>query len=175
MSKKIEEMSRRELQRAKLAAEIEILKAKRDRLGGDVDDIGKVCENCKWGDDQPPDICDNCIGSNQWESPEGVEKPDPPPVPPIGVFHLGPGEMVPFPDPPPLFNNPTAQRAYEYLMADARRREKDLQSTSLSPNDVHQFMLEAHARAIRTAYELSIDGIRAINDIAEEIKPGEEE
>lgn len=103
--------------------------------------------------------------------PEGVEIPEPPPGPSSsrGVLHLGPGETFPAPPPPPIFNNPTAQRAYEALMADARRREKDLHSSSLNPNDVHQFMLDAHALALRTAYEISMEGIRAINDTSREI------
>lgn len=93
--------------------------------------------------------------------PEGVDKPDPPTGPPPrkGVFHLGPGEMLPAP--PPLFNNPIAQRAYDAMMADAQRREEELKSSSLNQNDVHQFMLDAHAMAIRTAFDIVIEGIKA--------------
>lgn len=122
-------------------------------------------------------------------APEGVEKPDPPPGPPQrSLRELQAAKLIaetealnikndklrglmsiPDMDTPPIFNNPTAQRAYEALMADANRREGNLKSSYMNPNDEQQFMLDAHALALRTAYEISMEGIRAINDTAKEI------
>lgn len=116
-------------------------------------------------------------------APEGVKKPDPPPGPPKTMRELQAAKLaaeteilkakgdklrgkLPSAEPamvPPIFDNPTAQRAYEALMDDARMREKDLKSTSLCPNDIHQFMLDAHAQAIRTAYDIVTEGVRAVD------------